>query len=242
MLRCDAYVLLDSCLDLLWGSACVHCGRAGRVLCRECSEALAPVPAEHWPSPVPAGLVRPIASAAYEGLIRDVVLATKERRQHQLVSVLAAYVAAAAAAHQGARPVVLVPVPSRAVTVSERGLDTTAAAARRAAGLLRRAGLPASYAPLLTLRGGVADQAGLTAVQRAANLDRAFTCPAHRVRALAARLPAAHVLICDDVITTGATAREAQRALEAVGMPVKGIAAIAATQKRKTLGLPCLGV
>lgn len=235
-------MLLDSVLDLLWGSACVHCGRPGRLLCRECSEALAPRPAEHWPSPIPAGLVRPIASATYDGLIRDVILATKERRQHQLVPVLAAYLAAAASTHEALGPVVLAPVPSRAVTVNERGLDTTAASTRRAAALLRNAGIAAWYAPLLVVRGGVADQAGLTAAQRAANLERAFTCPAHRVRALAARVPAAHVLICDDVITTGATGREAQRALEAVGLSVKGIAAIAATQKRKTLGLPSPGV
>lgn len=231
-------MLLDSFLDLLWGSACVHCARPGRTLCRECSEALAPTPSEHWPSPIPVGIVRPIASAPYAGLIRDVILATKERRQHQLVPVLGAYIAAAAAAHELGAPVVLVPVPSRSVTVNERGLDTTAGSTRRAAMLLRRTGITASYAPLLTVRGGVLDQAGLTAGQRAANLERAFTCPAHRVRALAARMPAAHVLICDDVITTGATAREAQRALEAVGLSVKGIAAIAATQKRKTLGLP----
>ena len=195
------------------------------------------MPAEHWPTPVPEGLVRPIAAAPYDGLIRDVILATKERRQHQLVPVLAAHIAAAASAHRLRGPVVLVPVPSRAVTVAERGLDTTAASTRRAAHVLRRAGADAAYAPLLTVRGGVVDQAGLSAPERAANLDRAFTCPSHRLRLLAARTPVAHVLVCDDVITSGATAREAQRALDAVGLPVKGIAAIAATQKRKTLGL-----
>lgn len=235
-------MLIDSVLDLLWGSTCVHCGRAGRTLCGDCSAALAPEPGEHWPTPVPAGLVRPIASAPYDGLIRDVILATKERRQHQLVPALGAYIAAAAAAHQILGPVVLVPVPSRKVTVDERGLDTTAASTRQAAAALRRTGRTAVYAPLLTVRGGVVDQAGLSAEERAANLERAFACPAHRVRALASRMAAAHVVICDDVITTGATAREAQRALESVGLSVKGIAAIAATQKRKTLGLPSPGV
>lgn len=226
------YVLLDSVLDLLWGSACVHCGRPGRALCAACSDALAPEPCEHWPTPTPPGLMRPIAAAAYEGLVRDVVLATKERRQHQLVGVLAAYLAAAVAAHEVVGPTVLVPVPSRTVTIHERGLDTTAATTRRAAALLRRTGRPVAYAPLLTVRGGVADQSGLTIDQRAANLDRAYTCPAHRVRALSRRVSAARVLICDDVITTGATAREAQRALEAVGLSVRGLAAVAATQRR----------
>lgn len=191
-----------------------------------------PAPFEHWPTPSPEGLVRTIAASPYEGLIRDVIVAAKERRRHHLASVLAAYLAAAAAGHRARGPLLLVPVPSRVATVNDRGLDFTATFVRRAVGELRRNDIPAGYAPLLTVRGGVADQAGLTASQRAANLRGSFTSPAHRVRAAARRSPAARVLVCDDVITTGSTAREAQRALEAVGLTVVGVAAVAATQRR----------
>jgi len=40
------------------------------------------------------------------------------------------------------------------------------------------------------------------------------------------------LLICDDVLTTGATAREAQRALQAAGLPCAAVATIAATRRR----------
>ena len=82
---------------------------------------------------------------------------------------------------------------------------------------------PRRVAPLLVSRGGVADQAGLDA-----RGPGAPTWPARCTvppPALARRRPPvarAHVVVCDDVLTTGATAREAQRALEAVGPAAVG--------------------
>jgi orotate phosphoribosyltransferase len=57
-------------------------------------------------------------------------------------------------------------------------------------------------------------------------------CPVAGLRHLGTVRPRARLVVCDDVITTGATAREAQRALETVGLHVAAIAAVAATQRR----------
>ncbi len=85
---------------------------------------------------------------------------------------------------------------------------------------------------MLVSRPGVVDQAGLGAAARAANLEGAMCCPDRALRRLAARRTRARLVVCDDVLTTGATAREAQRALESVGLPVAAVAAVAATRRR----------
>ena len=46
----------------------------------------------------------------------------------------------------------------------------------------------------------------------------------------------ARIVVCDDVITTGVTLRESQRALEAVGLEVAAVAAVAATRRRIPTG------
>ena len=160
------------------------------------------------------------------------VLGLKEHRLLGLVRPLGALLAAAVSeAAPPAGAVVLVPVPSRAATVRARGHDSTFSVTARAAALLRLTGMDVLAARLLRLRPGVVDQAGLDASSRAANLAGSMTCPSPVLHRLRARLPAAHVVVCDDVMTTGATAREAQRALEAVGLSVTGVAVVAATRR-----------
>ncbi|MCW2736559.1 phosphoribosyltransferase family protein, partial [Nocardioides sp.] len=87
-------------------------------------------------------------------------------------------------------------------------------------------------APLLVSR-GAADQAGLDATGRAANVGHSMRCPSSALARVARRWPRAYVVVCDDVVTTGSTAREAQRALESVGLAPVAIAAVAATARRQ---------
>ena len=231
--------LTDGFLDLLLGSACVGCGRAGRPLCRSCGTALPGDAHVAWPTPTPPGLAPPFATGEYADLLRALVVSHKERRAFALTrplgDLLAVSVRAALAElvpGRPADPVLLVPVPSRPAAVRERGHDPTLAMARRAARVLRAAGGSAYALPLLRLRPGVADQAGLDSAQRAANLAGSMACPAAALDRAGRRLGAVHVVVCDDVVTTGATAREAQRALAAAGVRTLAVAAVAATRRR----------
>ncbi|WP_121255257.1 ComF family protein [Nocardioides ferulae] len=239
----------DAALDLLLGGSCVGCARPGRLLCRPCADTLPDRPRLARLVPAPPGLAPAWAAAEYDGLVRAMVLGHKERRLLGLRVPLAALLGDAVtallaggepAARTSAGPVLLVPVPSRAASLRSRGHDPTGAMVRAAAARLRWAGVPAGAAGLLRLRPGVVDQAGLDAGERARNLAGSMCCPSPRLRRWARRLTPARsaqaapvrVVVCDDVLTTGATAREAQRALEAVGLRVSGIAAVAATRRR----------
>ncbi len=85
-------------------------------------------------------------------------------------------------------------------------------------------GTPVSCIQALTHHRRTADQAGLTATARAANLTGALQS---RID-----LSGLRVIVVDDVITTGATLAEAARALRAAGAEVPAAAVIAATQRR----------
>ena len=85
---------------------------------------------------------------------------------------------------------------------------------------------------LLEVRGEVLDQAGLDSGQRAANLSGSMGVRVRARRGLARVGVPVSIVVCDDVLTTGATAREAQRALEESGLRVRAVVTVAATRKR----------
>lgn len=230
--------MLDEALDLFLGSRCVGCDRPGRMLCAACRGGLSRTPRVAWPSPVPVGLVTPWVAETYEGAVRALVVGHKDRGQwgHRRVlgSLLAEAVRGAAGGVDPGVPLLLVPVPSRPGAGRRRGYEATAALARTAARILRGE-RPVVLAPLLASR-GAADQAGLGAGDRAANMAGSMHCPSAALARVGRRRSTAYVVVCDDVVTTGSTAREAQRALEAVGLPPVAIAAVAATRRHTETG------
>jgi len=225
--------LSGAALDLLLGSRCAGCDLPGPVLCAGCRPAVLPRPTIRWPDPPPpelaaAGVV-PWAGGSYVDPLRLLLVAYKDRDRAGLVRPLAQSLAvtveaALARAVDADGWVELVPVPSSAASVRRRGRDVVGDLARRAARRLRLRGVRVRTVPRLHLARRVADQAGLTASGRAANLHGAL-----QVRRLGrARCP---VVVVDDVLTTGATAAEAARALRACGIRVLAVAVVAATPR-----------
>jgi predicted amidophosphoribosyltransferase len=223
---------------LVLPSECEGCGvpRVRGELCADCGGALrGAVPRRVWPSPVPPGLPRVVAAMPYADEVRAVLLAHKERGALRLAAPLGAVLAGAVRKscpysrhdprHDSwppSEPLTLVPVPSARRAVARRGHDPVRRIALAAARELRREGLPTRVLAVLRQRRAVADQAGLTAPQRLANLSGALELVPGGARLLAG----GPTVLVDDLMTTGASLVEAARALDE-GMPTMPAAVVA---------------
>ena len=133
----------------------------------------------------------------------------------------------------GERSYVLVPMPSRPGAVRERGRDTTALLARRVSRIAARHDWSLPTVPALRVARRVQDSAGLGAAARRANLQGAFVARRWPGRRLRAATPTVEAVLCDDLVTTGASLTEAARALRAAGVPVAGAVAVVATRRHR---------
>ena len=137
----------------------------------------------------------------YDGPVKGLVLDLKLRGLRAAAGPLID-VMAKAVWSRGLAGTALTWVPARAADVRRRGFDHAAVLAEGLADLL---GLPT--VPMLQRAGPAPDQVGLSAQDRRRNLERAFI----------ARPTAGHVILVDDVITTGATLSACSKALIAAG-------------------------
>ncbi|MFT4228957.1 MAG: phosphoribosyltransferase family protein [Microbacterium sp.] len=202
---------LADALSLAFPVDCAGCGEAGRVLCAACRVALEPAPLHRVlddGTPVWSGL-------AYDGVAAAALRALKEQGStslaRDLVPALRMALQAAAAGESG---LFVVPVPTSRAAMRRRGYRVTEL-------LVRRTGLVPL--PLLVPARSTVDQRMLGRAGRGANVEGSLRSrPARGLR----------VVIADDVVTTGATVREAARALSAAGAHVVGAATVAATALR----------
>ncbi|WP_406265156.1 ComF family protein [Nocardia sp. NBC_00881] len=213
---------MGTLLDLILPTACGGCGLAGTAWCAGCEAALDSPPVRVRPRTDPG--VPCWALGPYRGPGRRAVLAAKEQRRRDLAEPLGAALAGGLARLRSwDRPLALVPAPSKASAARRRGGDP----------MLRTAHAAARWLPdsrvvsVLRVWRGVRDSVGLTPGERVHNLrGRVTTVPAC---APEWGMPKnAEVVVVDDVLTTGATARESVRALARVGLPIRGVLVICA--------------
>ena len=211
-------------LDLILPLECGGCGAPSTRWCDACATELSvAVGRPHVVNPRIDPQVPVFALGRYAGARRRAILAMKEHGRGDLVAPLAR--ALAVGVHQLVTwgmvetPLTIVPAPTRRSAARRRGGDPVARLARAAV-----AGHPdVAVVPALRLKALARDSVGLGTSARERNI-------AGRVR-LRGQWPHGNlgeVVLVDDIVTTGATARESVRALRAAGIRVAAVLAIAA--------------
>jgi predicted amidophosphoribosyltransferase len=209
----------DALLDLVLPLACGGCGAPTTRWCRACADALAVTPGE--PLVVVPRLdpgVPVFALGRYAGPRRQAIVELKEHGRRDLTGPLGR--ALALGIHRLTAwgvvglPLTVVPAPTRRWAARRRGGDPVVGVA-----LAATAGHPdITVVHALRTTGRTRDSVGLSSTARERNI-------VGRVRAVSR--PVGEVLVVDDVVTTGATAREAVRTLVAGEAEVAAVLTLA---------------
>jgi predicted amidophosphoribosyltransferase len=237
----SAVSAVSALLDLLVPNVCAGCAAlVGGPCCPACRAAL-PATLLDRAVVLTDGLVLPVAAAGvYGGGLRRLLLAYKERGRPDLLDVLAPLqaravlgVLLASGSADVWSEVTLVPIPSRPRTRRARGADVGLVLAHAASRHLRAGGWPVRVVRELRHRRASADQAGLDRADRARNLQGSLVARS----AASGTTGTAGVVLVDDILTTGATLREAARAARAGGHRLVGGAVLAATGRVRRVPL-----
>ncbi|MGH7335544.1 MAG: ComF family protein [Candidatus Rokuibacteriota bacterium] len=151
----------------------------------------------------------------YAGPLREALHALKFRGKRAIARPLAALMLEQRAVTFAPDIDALVPVPLARNRLRERGFNQSELIAERLAAEL---GIPVRRRWLIRVR-ETSPQSDLNLAQRGANVHGAFAAPTS--------VAGSHVVIIDDVLTTGATAHACAHALRAAGASQIGVATVA---------------
>lgn len=194
--------LWQSALDFFFPPHCLACGRLGSRFCPHC---LAELPFPPVVEMSESALSLQIAAAPFEGALREAIHALKYQGVRALAPILAERLVQAFR-RSDFQAQAVVALPLHAERLAQRGYNQ---AALLAEALARRLNLP--YLPQAVQRvRHTAPQVGLSRQERAANVADAFRADPEQVRGL-------HLVLVDDVMTTGATMRACAQALQSAG-------------------------
>ncbi len=206
-------------LDLVLPLECGGCGAPSTSWCDGCAAALhVKLDEPHLVTPRVDPQVPVFALGRYAGARRQAIVALKEHGRRDLTAPLARAVAVGLHHLIGwgilDTPITVVPAPTRASAARRRGGDPVAQIAKTAT--RNHPGITVLSA--LRTKALVRDSVGLSSAAREDNL---------RGRVRLTRPVAGPVVLIDDIITTGATAREAVRTLQAAGAHVTAVLTLA---------------
>jgi ComF family protein len=179
----------------------------------------------------PPAYIRAVSSGVYEGSLRSAIHALKYDRISPIAGELSRRLASTIAELNAEAPqaMLVVPVPMHRGRMTERGFNQARTLAAEALSNLRHSHpewrLELSAQSLVRQR-ATESQAGLTPRQRRHNLRGAFFVSDPE------SLRGRHILLVDDILTTGATARACSQTLLEAGAASVRVATLARAQRR----------
>jgi ComF family protein len=208
-------MLIDKLLSHIAPHDCINCSAEGALLCADCIQLLMPVPAACYrcrrisdtaktcqTCRTHSDLYAVKVATRYEGLAKELVWHLKFQGAQAAAREIAEQLECFVPQLQG---FVIVPVATATSRIRQRGYDQATLIARE---LAARTGLP--YAAVLR-RSGQHHQLGSGRKQRLSQLQDAY-----RVVQPSA-IKDQHVILIDDVLTTGATLEAAAKVIKAAG-------------------------
>jgi len=206
--------ILEQLLAMIAPHACIGCRTEGALLCTACVAGLPAFPSRCYrcgkrtpdyrtcrSCRASSGMYQMIVASIYDGLSKELVHKLKFARGRAAAYDMAQALAICFSASDAT---LISHIPTAPARVRQRGYDQAALIARA---LAQKTGVP--YTPLLA-RLGDQRQVGRTREQRRRQMQGVF-------RVTRPELLNQHVLLVDDVLTTGATCEAAAQALRKAG-------------------------